>query len=59
MSEAHDYRPGESRLDRMERLMAGLAEHHAWFDEEYKRLLDALARLKERMDRMRSPEDPA
>jgi hypothetical protein len=40
----------------MERLMAGSAEHHAWFAEEYQRLLAALARLTERM---RPPEDPA
>ena len=39
---------GESRLDRA--LIAGCAEHHLWFDEEYKRLLEAQARLTERLN---------
>jgi hypothetical protein len=66
MPGSHDNRPNESRLDRMERLMAESAEHHVWFDGEYGRLVAAqavlterLARLTERLDRMRPPEDPA
>jgi hypothetical protein len=37
----------------MERLMAGLKEGHRWFDEEYKRLLEAQARLSETLDRLK------
>jgi hypothetical protein len=51
---------GESRLDRMERLMADLAEGHRWFDQEYKRLLEAQARLDEALDRLKRerPDQP-
>ena len=56
---------GESRLDRMERLRAGLAEGHRWFDEEHKRLLATQAKLTERLNRLidesgkQRPQDPS
>ncbi|HEV8416915.1 MAG TPA: hypothetical protein VGQ49_25185 [Bryobacteraceae bacterium] len=53
MPGTHENGSGGSRLDRMERLMAGLKEGHRWFDEEYKRLLEAQARLSETLDRLK------
>jgi hypothetical protein len=50
MADLNESGSGESRLDRMERVMAELAEGHVWFDEEHKRLLAAQARLTERLD---------
>ena len=62
MPETHENGPNESRLDRMERLMANLAEGHRWFDEEYKGLLAAQTKLTETLgrlieDRKKRPED--
>ena len=53
MPGTHENESGESRLDRMERLMADLAEGHRLFDQEYKRLLEAQARLDEALDRLK------
>jgi hypothetical protein len=53
MPGTHENGSGESRLDRMERLMADQAEGHRWFAEEYKRLLAAEAKLTETLDRLR------
>jgi hypothetical protein len=60
MAGMHENGSGESRLDRMERLMANLAEGHRWFDEEYKRLLEAQARLSETLDGLtrKRPDQP-
>jgi hypothetical protein len=52
MPGTHENEPPESRLDRMERLMASLADGHRCFDEEYKRLLEAQARLSDTLDRL-------
>jgi hypothetical protein len=38
----------------MERLMADLAEGHAWFAEEHKRLLAAQDRLTKTLDRFKA-----
>ena len=56
----HENGSGGSRLDRMERLMADLAEGHRWFDEEHKRLLEAQARLSETLDGLtrKRPDQP-
>ena len=43
--------PGQSRLDRMEGLMALLIEDHVRFDDEHKRLLTAQVVLTDRLDR--------
>jgi len=49
----------------MERLRAGLAEGHRWFDEEHKRLLATQAKLTERLNRLidesgkQRPQDPS
>ncbi len=52
MPGTHENRSDESRLDRMERLMASLAEGHQWFNEEHKRLLAAQVKLTETLDRL-------
>ena len=52
MPGTHENESGESRLDRMERMMAELAEGHVWFDEEHKRLLAAQAALAESLNRI-------
>jgi len=61
----HENGSGESRLDRMERLLADLADGHRWFAEEHKRLLAAQAKLTERLHRLidenrkRPPQEPS
>ena len=43
---------GESRLDRVERILAELAEEHVLFEAEHKRLLIAQVVLTERVDQL-------
>jgi hypothetical protein len=52
MPDMHENGSGESRLDRMERMMAELAEGHVRFDKEYERLLEAQARLGATLERL-------
>jgi hypothetical protein len=52
MPDTHENGSSESRLDRMERQMAKLAEGHVWFDKEYERLLKAQARLAATLERL-------
>jgi hypothetical protein len=52
MPDTNDNASGESRLDRMERMMAQLAEGHVWFREEHKRLLAVQAARTESLNRI-------
>jgi hypothetical protein len=59
MADTHENGSGESRLDRMERLMAHLIEDHARFGEdhdrfqlEHKQLLTAQVVLTDRVDKL-------
>jgi hypothetical protein len=51
MPGTHENGSGESRLDRLEGLMALLIEDHVRFDDEHKRLLAAQVVLTDRLDR--------
>jgi len=50
---------GESRLDRLEGLMALLIEDHVQFREEHKHLLTAQVLLTDRMDKLTGTLDTA
>ena len=59
MPDTHENGSGESRLDRMERMMALLIEDHVQFredhvrfDDEHKRLLTAQVVLTDRVDKL-------
>jgi hypothetical protein len=51
MPGTHENGSGESRLDRLEGLMAILVEDHVQFREEHKLLLTAQVVLTDRLDR--------
>lgn len=51
MPGTHESGSGESRLDRLEGLMALLIENHVQFREEHKQLLTAQIILTDRLDR--------
>ena len=51
MPGTHENGSGESRLDRLEGLMALLIEDHVQFREEHKHLLTAQVVLTDRLDR--------
>jgi hypothetical protein len=51
MPGTHENGSGESRLDRLEGLMALLIEDHVQFREEHKQLLTAQVVLTDRLDR--------
>jgi ribosome-associated translation inhibitor RaiA len=59
MPDMHENGSGESRLDRMERMMAELAEGHVRFDDEHKRLLTAQVVLTDRVDKLAVTLDTA
>jgi hypothetical protein len=52
MPGTHENGSGDSRLDRLEGLMALLIEDHVRFDDEHKRLLTAQVVLTDRVDRL-------
>jgi len=51
MADTHENGSGESRLDRMERLLAHQSEGHDKFQLEHKQLLTAQVVLTDRLDR--------
>ena len=51
MPGTHENGSGESRLDRLEGLMALLVEDHVQFREEHRQLLTAQVVLTDRLDR--------
>jgi hypothetical protein len=66
MPDMHENGSGESRLDRMERMMALLIEGHVQFredhvrfDDEHKRLLTAQVVLTDRVDKLAVTLDTA
>ena len=59
MPGTHENGSGESRLDRLEGLMALLIEDHVQFREEHKHLLTAQVLLTDRMDKLTGTLDTA
>jgi hypothetical protein len=59
MPGTHENRSGESRLDRLEGLMALLIEDHVQFRDEHKHLLAAQVVLTDRVDKLAVTLDTA
>ena len=59
MPGTHENGSGESRLDRLEGLMALLIEDHVQFREEHKQLLTAQVLLTDRVDKVAGTLDTA
>jgi hypothetical protein len=59
MPGTHENRSGESRLDRLEGLMALLIEYHVQFRDEHKHLLAAQVVLTDRVDKLAVTLDTA
>jgi hypothetical protein len=55
----HENGPGDSRLDRLEGLMALLIEDHVRFNEDHKQLLTAQVVLTDRVDKLAITLDTA
>lgn len=59
MPGTHENGSGESRLDRLEGLMALLIEDHVRFSDEHKQLLTAQVLLTDRVDKLAGTLDTA